>query len=564
MAEGGRFTRAQLLAGIEPAEHAFLDALFEQAEIGVAIWDRDLRYLRVNESLAAMNGPSAEEHIGRRMRDLLPDLARVLEERLRQVIETGTPAIDVEVSAQTPARPGVIRHWVASYYPLHDAGGDVLGVGAVVVETTQRKDAEERAERREREASFLAEASRVLAASLEYRSTLETIARLAVPAIADWCVVDMLQEDGSIRRVALAHVDAEKEPLAWDLTRRFPSGSRADEGTPKAIRSSNHELVRDVDDAFLKRMASGAEHLEALRSLGWRSLMIVPLIARGRTLGAIALVSAESGRRYDSEDLEFADDLADRCALAVDNARLFSEREQIARALQRSLLPPRMPEIPGVEVAARYRPAGAGEVGGDFYDVAPTADGRWGIAIGDVSGKGPDAAAITALARHTLHVAAAYEKRPSRVLAALNDALLEDVPRPLLTAAYARLSASQPASVEVAIGGHPRPLIVRAEGRVEPAGEPGTILGFAAVPSLHDVTHDLQPGDALVFFTDGVIESRPVARSLGEEGLAELLNVAGGWSAENIAMLIEQAVEERSEGRQADDVALVVLRVLER
>ena len=398
----------------------------------------------------------------------------------------------------------------------------------MVVETTNRKHAERMLARREREASFLAEASRVLAGSLDYRSTLETVARLAVPEIADWCVVDMLQEDGKIRRVALAHSDRTKEPLAWELTKRFPSGPAAFEGTPKAIRNSTREIIPEIRDSYLKRMAKDAEHLEALRSLGWRSLMIVPLRARGRTLGAIGFVSADSGRRYDRHDLDFAEDLADRCALAVDNARLFGEREAISQALQRSLLPPRMPEIPGVEVAARYRPAGAGDVGGDFYDVFPTADGRWGIAIGDVSGKGPDAAAITALARHTLHVAAAYEERPSRVLAALNDALLEDTPRPLLTAAYARLTPSQPASIELSVGGHPLPLIIRRDGIVEQAGEAGTILGFAAVPALHDSSHGLEPGDAIVFFTDGVIESRPISLALGEIGLAELLTEAGG------------------------------------
>ena len=163
-----------------------------------------------------------------------------------------------------------------------------------------------------------------------------------------------------------------------------------------------------------------------------------------------------------------------------------------------------------------------------------------------------------------LHVAASYEERPSRVLAALNDALLEDTPRPLLTAAYARVSASRPASIELSIGGHPRPMIVHRDGRVELAGQAGTILGFAAVPVLHDVRHELEPGDALVFYTDGVIESRPIKQALGESGLAQLLTGAGGWSAEDIAMLIEHAVDARSEGRQADDVALIVLRVLER
>jgi serine phosphatase RsbU (regulator of sigma subunit) len=260
-----------------------------------------------------------------------------------------------------------------------------------------------------------------------------------------------------------------------------------------------------------------------------------------------------------------AESLASRAALAADNARLFGEREYIASALQQSLLPPRLPDVPGVELAARYRPSGdAGDVGGDFYDVFPTSDASWGIAIGDVAGKGPDAAAVTALARHTLHVAAAYEERPSRVLATLNDALLEDTPRPLLTAAYARLAPGRPSVLEVSSGGHPLPIVVRAAGGVDTAGEAGTLLGFAAVPDMVDVECRLEPGDALVFYTDGVFESRPIERALGVDGLTELLGSCAGWSADAIAELIEHAIEERSEGRQNDDVALLVLRVLPR
>jgi len=325
------------------------------------------------------------------------------------------------------------------------------------------------------------------------------------------------------------------------------------------------ELVPELRDSYLERLAQDDDHLRLLRELGLRSLMTLPLRARGRTFGGMAFVSSREDRRFDRHDLSLAESLATRTALAADNARLFGEREYIAAALQRSLLPPRLPEVPGVEIAARYRPSGdAGDVGGDFYDVFPTTDGNWGVAIGDVSGKGPDAAAVTALARHTLHVAAAYEEKPGREPATLNDALLEDRPRPLLTAAYAHLTPSLPVRFEVAAGGHPLPIVIRASGAVEPIGRPGTLLGFAAVPTLHDTEHELGPGDAVVLYTDGVIETRPVERALGANGLAEVLGQCAGWDAEAIAELIEAVVEERSEGRQVDDLALLVLRVVPR
>jgi PAS domain S-box-containing protein len=561
----GRFIKDETTVAPGAADRAFLEGLFAQDDVGFAVFDAELRFVRVNEALAAINGVPAADHVGRRVRDVVPSLAEQLDGVLASVIETGRATGELELVGEAPAEPGRERSWLARYFPLRDEDGTLVGCGAVVRDDTVRRRAEDRLARREREASFLAEASATLAESLDFEATLRSAARLAVPALADWCVVDVVAHGGGVRRVAVAHSDRDKEELAWELTRRYPSGPAGLEGTPKAIRTSSRELVADLRDSYLRRIAQDDDHLQMLRELGLRSLMTVPLRARGRTFGAMAFVSAGGGRRFDRDHVALAENLATRAALAADNARLFGEREYIARVLQQSLLPPHLPDVPGVELAARYRPAGdAGDVGGDFYDVFPTSDGSWGVAIGDVAGKGPDAAAVTALARHTLHVAAAYEERPSRVLATLNDALLEDTPRPLLTAAYARLAPGRPSVLEVSSGGHPLPIVVRAAGGVETAGEAGTLLGFSAVPDMVDVECSLEPGDAVVFYTDGVIESRPIERALGVAGLTALLESCAGWSADAIAELVEQAVEEHSEGRQNDDVALLVLRVLPR
>src|SRR4051812_41463906 len=508
-----------------------------------------------------MNGRPVDEHIGRHVTEVLPRLGDELVGVLGRVLATGRSTGEIELEGETPAEPTRKRWWLATYYPLFEADGELVGCAGLIREVTERKRAEAQLARREREASFLAEASAELAESLDFAATLRTAARLAVPALADWCAVDVVEGGGGVRRLAVAHAERDKEPLIWELTRRFPGGPAELIGTPDASRGSTRELAPDLPDAYLQEVAAGADHLELMRAVGIRSLMTVPLRARGRTFGAMVLVATTSERRLDRRHVELAENLATRAALAADNARLFGEREYVSRTLQRSLLPPRLPDVPGIELASRYRPAGeAGDVGGDFYDVFPTSDGHWGLAIGDVAGKGPDAAAVTALARHTLHVAAAYEERPSRVLQALNDALLEDVPGPLLTAVYARLMPGPRATLEVACGGHPLPLIVRAAGGVEQAGEPGTLLGFESVLAMRDREYALEPGDALVLFTDGVIESRPIAHALGARGLAELLKQAAGWSADAIAELIEGAVEDRSEGRQNDDVAVLVVR----
>jgi PAS domain S-box-containing protein len=559
----GRFSREEDAVALEAIDRALLEAVFRQDDVGVAVWDTELRYLRVNAALAAINGLSVDAHIGRHVAEVLPRLGDELVALLERVMATGRATGEIEIAGETPAEPGRRRWWLATYYPLFEADGALVGCAGLIREVSARKRAEAEVARREREASFLAEASAELAESLDFAATLRTTARLAVPALADWCAVDVVQGDGTVRRVAAAHRERDKEPLIAELTRRYPTGPGGLAGTPATIRASSRELAPDVPDTYLESMAEDDEHLALLRQLGVRSLMTVPLRARGRTFGAMVFVSGAPERRLDRRHVELAENLATRAALAADNARLFGEREYISRTLQRSLLPPRLPDVPGVEMAARYRPAGdAGDVGGDFYDVFPTSDGQWGLAIGDVVGKGPDAAAVTALARHTLHVAAAYEERPSHVLRALNDALLEDNPRTLLTAAYARLTVAPQPRIELACGGHPLPLIIRTDGRVEQAGEPGTLLGFDPTPDLVDSESPLAPGDSVVMYTDGVIESRPIADALGPRGLAELLSQCGGWSAEAIAELIDLAVQERSEGRQNDDMAVLVLHVL--
>jgi serine phosphatase RsbU (regulator of sigma subunit) len=293
--------------------------------------------------------------------------------------------------------------------------------------------------------------------------------------------------------------------------------------------------------------------------------MIVPLSARGRTLGAITLVLDGMDRRYGPEDLALAQELAGRAALAVDNARLFQEQRHIASTLQRSLLPPRLPTIPRVETAARYRAAGEGnEVGGDFFDVFQAGDDEWAVVIGDVCGRGPEAAAVTGLARHTLRAAVLYEHQPSRLLDILNESLLEQVGDDrFCTICYVRLRPN-PAGVRLTFssGGHPLPLVLRARGGLEVVGRPGSLLGLFPHPAREDFVVDLEPDDALFLYTDGLTEARVGGKVFGEERLASLLASCIGLDAESVAGAVEQAVEEHQPGSLRDDLALLVLRVL--
>jgi serine phosphatase RsbU (regulator of sigma subunit) len=285
--------------------------------------------------------------------------------------------------------------------------------------------------------------------------------------------------------------------------------------------------------------------------------------ARGRTFGAITFCARD--RAFDEADLYLAEELAARCAIAVDNARLFRERTRIARTLQESLLPPLLPELPGVDVGARFHAAGQGyEVGGDFYDVFEIGGGSFGVAIGDVCGKGPDAAAVTALARYTLRATALTEASPALVLKTLNEAMLKQPgERRFCTVAYARFDPTPTGmSATIAAGGHPLPLTLRAGSEPAEAGRPGTLLGVVPDPDIEDTSIDLFPGDSLVLFTDGVTEARAPKRVWGSNDLARFVGVHEPLRAAAIAERIERGALSAQADEPRDDVAIVVLKVM--
>jgi len=373
---------------------------------------------------------------------------------------------------------------------------------------------------------FLSEASRVLAGSLDYHETLRAVARLAVPRIADWCAVDLAAGD-EIERVAVAHVgEHAPEP-------------RPGMGVHGVLRGGAAELYGD-------------------------SAMLLPMRLRDRVLGVISFVSSGSGRRFDEQDLLLAEDLALRAAAAVENARLYETASSIAGTLQSSLLPPVLPEIPAIELAAAYRPAGAGlEVGGDFYDVFSTAEDQWYAVVGDVCGKGAEAAAVTALARYTIRAAAVRRRSPSAILRWLSDAMLQqaaDDDGRFCTIACAHIDVSRsPARVTVACGGHPLPLVIRADGGTEHFGSPGTLLGLVERPDLQDRTAELRGGDTLVLYTDGLTEAGAPARVWTPEELADTARtVAGAPAATTVDHLIAATVDPVA--RVRDDVAVLALR----
>jgi PAS domain S-box-containing protein len=410
-----------------------------------------------------------------------------------------------------------------------------------------------------RRAEYLARAGELLAGSLNPAATVEEVARLAVPELADWAFVELVQPDGAITREVIAHRDPDRERWARELAERYPLDPDAPYGSAKVIRTGEAELIPNVTDDLLAAAAVDAEQLEILHKVGFGSAMVVPMRARGRVLGDIALASAESGRRFDDQDLATAQQLADRCALALDNARLFAERSYIAKTLQQGLLPAALPEIPRVELAVSYR-AGTLEtdVGGDFYDVFAAGD-SWLFVTGDVVGKGAKAAAITGLARHTLRAAAQYERSPADMLRVLNRAMLDQFTddEQFCTVAVVQLQGDR---LRVACGGHPLPLLLRRGGGVEAVGASGALIGVLEDPPLHDGTATFAAGDTVVLYTDGVTDAHGAHGRFGTERLAAVVAMLVGVPPAQVVDRIDRAVGAYRAGDPTDDSAIVAFR----
>jgi PAS domain S-box-containing protein len=437
-----------------------------------------------------------------------------------------------------------------------DADGARLAIN-IIEDVTEAKDAELRQR-------FLAEAGQLLASSLDYQQTLERIARMIVPRLADWCGIEIVDEQGESQQVAVAHADPAKVEMAYELRRRYPPDPDAPTGLPAILRGGPAELYREIPDELIVAAAEDAEHLRLIRELGMRSAMAVPMRIGDETLGAITLVSAESGRVFDDDDLAFADDLALRAATAIQNARLYAAQERIAHTLQASLLPERLPELAGWETHAAYQAGERGaDVGGDFYDLLPVSSGHL-VVLGDVTGKGIEAAALTSLVRHSARMAARFDPRPTQVLALVNQVLREQPRLSLVTVVCALIETdADQARLTVASAGHPLPLLRRAGESPEPLGEYGVLLGVAGEEGWAETPVRFGAGDTVLFYTDGVTETPGEGTRYGEGRLREAMARAGEGPAELVTE-IERSLRAFQAGATLDDRAMLALRFVGR
>ncbi|MFE3201163.1 SpoIIE family protein phosphatase [Embleya sp. NPDC059237] len=396
--------------------------------------------------------------------------------------------------------------------------------------------------------SFLAEASDLLAGTLDPEMTLAMIAQIVVPRLGTWCAVHTGESHAPVLSVVWHADEMRIDDLRALLDRAEAPRAQPTPGARRwlGLRSLDPEVVREHTD-----LVTG-------------EAVTLPLVARGRGIGMLTF-GILAGDRFRRDTLELAEDLSRRAALAMDNARLYSERNATSQALQRSLLPPELPKVPGVDVEVVYQASGEGnEVGGDFYDLFTIGEDKWGFAIGDVCGTGPEAAAVTGLARTALRLLTREGMSVPAVLQRLNTAILDEGPRSrFLTLLHGHMTHRDGGGVRLSLvsAGHPLPLRLRPDGTVDAVATPQPLLGVLDEVDLVLETVDLDPGDVLVCVTDGVTERREGTRMLGDDGLAEVLSGCTGLTAGAVAARIHRAVEQFAEEQARDDMAILVLRV---
>jgi serine phosphatase RsbU (regulator of sigma subunit) len=387
---------------------------------------------------------------------------------------------------------------------------------------------------------FLAEASELLANSLDVDLTLVLVAQLCVNRLGEWCVIHTPDEYGRPELAATAHAD---ERAIGELQKSFLNGG-ADAVEERLRRAVLSQSVVTLPDELAG--------------------IVVPLTARRHVVGTMS-IGEPVGRRHTPEEVTIAEDLGRRAGLALDNARLYQDREAVATALQHGLLPASLPVAKGLEFGARYLPAGdSNEVGGDFYDVLTIDEDRWLLAIGDVCGKGPQAASATGLVRDVIRVLVREGRPLTYVMAALNAALLEQGDRARFCTVAAAVAERQGDTVRVqlCLAGHLPPALLRADGRATLIGDPGTAVGIFDTVEVTITEVELHPGDALIFYTDGVTERRNDTEFFGEDNLLSSLGECTGLDADAVAARLQTTASEFGEGPARDDIAVLVLRRL--
>lgn len=548
---------------------ALTSRLFHHAPFGVAVLDPDLRYMLVNPVLEKIHGKPAGETVGRHPSEVIPvpDTSRI-EAAMHRVLVTGEPLLNQPTLSTTPSDPDprAEHAWSASYYRLQDQRGHILGVAVTVVDDSERHRAAAEAGRVRGRLATLAEAGMRIGSSLDLDRTAHELADIAVDDLADVAAVDVLDviftaADPAVpdtgQGTAFRPLAVAARPPTDAVRAADPVGESviyaADRLVTQCVRTGRPVLVPHLTAESFRRLGTRPDS-GILDRAGAHSYLAVPLRAHGCVLGALSLLRVHDPRPFDEDDRDFAVELADRAAICVDNARWYRHERDTALALQRSLLPHRAPDRPGLGIATRYRPADdTSEIGGDWYDVLPLAGDGTALVIGDVMGSGATAAATMGQLRTATRALARLDLPPGAVLSGL-DSLAEDLDSSFATCTYL---TCRPAvgTCEIATAGHLPPVVIRPDGTtglIDPA--PGPPLGIGGTTfTTHRLT--LAPGSRVLLYTDGLVETRtdPI-----DDRLQLLLDLLTRHSHRELEDTCDLLLEELRHPGSRDDVALLL------
>jgi len=415
--------------------------------------------------------------------------------------------------------------------------------------------------RRRRAQEFLIAATRGLDASLDFDRTARTIVETAVPELAEFCVLDFVRRDGWVGDSVVGARDPESARFLEEIRRSTPLDPRGKHPVAQVLRAGRAMVWRDLTShKVMEEVVQSEAHKQLIEETRYQSAAVAPLVARGTTLGAISFLHASTDMRYDATDLQLLGELADRAALALDNARLYEERDRIAQNLQRGLRPPEPPFVEGLDIAVVFDAFGEGtEIGGDLYDVLPTEDGCW-IMVGDVTGKGSVAAGVSVALRHSMRGLARQIDRPEELLSQLNEMLLEgNSLNDFATALLLRLRRDGKSwNLQLAAAGHPPAIHVTGEGPVQLGG--GAVLGAWADAPLPVHERRLQEGETLVLATDGWFETGPPETHVAPEELGRLAHSFADLELGEMTECLRQDAIARSGGKLRDDLVLLAIR----
>ncbi|MFF6877600.1 MULTISPECIES: SpoIIE family protein phosphatase [unclassified Streptomyces] len=544
---------------------ALSHSLVNQTPLGIAVFDNDLRWVGVNPALERINGVPEEAVLGRRLGEVLPGLdVATIEARMRHVLETGRPLLDQQTVGRTAADVRE-RAYSESYHRIEDTDGRVLGLAMAVLDVTERQQAAAEVAQARQHLSVIADAGMKIGTTLDLQQTARELAGVVVPHLADLAAVDVLESVVASGTITPVSGGAPAEFRALAVAAGYPTdaihaadpvGEVATYGSSRVItqcvRSARPVLIERVDGKMLRRLARDSRAAQALHEAGAHSYLALPLVARGKVLGTLSLYRTVNERPFDDRDQVLASELAARAAICIDNARLYGRERGTALTLQRSLLPSTPAEREGLDIAARYRPA-LSEVGGDWYDVLPLGPGRTALVVGDVMGKGVQAAAIMGQLSTATRALARLDLPPAELLRHLDD-IAGSLGDAIATCVYAVCDLER-GTCELSSAGHLPPVLAGTDGSAKLLDVPsGVPLGVGGV-AFGTLEVDLAPGSLLALYTDGLVENRSEPIDTGLDTLTRLLRNTGP-SLQRASDSLLSALSPEPD----DDVALLLVR----